>query len=58
MVFIKIKYNYEKKSEIIYEILKQAGFDGYKFVIGLNNYEITECEKLLGKIDSKENGYI
>ena len=26
-----------KKGEIVWEILKKAGFDGYKFVIGLND---------------------
>lgn len=46
-----------KKGEIVCEILKKAGFDGYKFVIGLNEYEIGECEKLLGKIELKENNY-
>ena len=46
-----------KKGEIVCEILKKAGFDGYKFVIGLNEYEIDECEKLVGKIDLKDNNY-
>ena len=46
-----------KKGEIVCEILKKCGFDGYKFVIGLNDYEIDECEKLNGKIDFKDNNY-
>ena len=46
-----------KKWEIINEILKKEGFNEYKFVFGLSSIEISECEKLLGKIDYKENSY-
>ena len=44
-----------KKEKLFMILLKKTGFDGYKFIIYLSEYENEECKKLIRKFDFKDN---